>query len=103
MLSFYFSEYYIEVVCESVQYQKSPCAIAGYVINVDLKTQRSEADCIKDETYGYYHGDVWTDKGCRGKFTVTMQGNSSFILITFFIENKIEIISHSTQMKIYII
>ena len=89
MLSFYFLEYYIDdVVCESVQYQKSQCSIAGYVINVDLKTQRSEADCIKDETYGYSNGDVWADKGCRGKFTVTMQGKSRFILITFLLRMK---------------
>ena len=83
-----FLEYYIEVVCESVQYQKSPCGIAGYVINVDLKTQRSEAECIKDETYGYSNGDIWADKGCRGKFTVTMQGKSRFTLITFLLKMK---------------
>ena len=77
-----------DVVCESVQYQKSPCGIAGYVINVDLITQRSEADCIKDETYGYSNGDVWADQGCRGKFSVSMIGNCSFISIAFLVKIK---------------
>ena len=75
-------------MCESVQYQKSPCGIAGYVINVDLKTQRSEAECIKDETYGYSNGDVWADKGCRGKFSVTMIGNFSVTSIAFLVKIK---------------
>merc|ERR1712241_772484 len=67
------TRYYREVVCESVKYQKSPCEIAGYVTNVYLKTQRSEADCIKYLTYGFANGDVWADKGCRGEFIVNMQ------------------------------
>jgi hypothetical protein len=55
--------------CASDDKQRNVCA-ADTRDGVFIIRQRSEADCVFNRTWGYDHGAIWVDRGCRADFEV---------------------------------
>lgn len=56
------------VVCESREYRRNFCGIAGGVSRVWMVEQRSQAPCIEGQTWGSRGDGVWVNRGCAGVF-----------------------------------
>ncbi|MBK6435774.1 MAG: DUF3011 domain-containing protein [Rhodanobacteraceae bacterium] len=59
--------------CESYnnRYQQCPIDTRG---GVELVQQHSRGACTAGQTWGYEHGFIWVDRGCRGQFELGGRG-----------------------------
>jgi hypothetical protein len=58
------------VYCASDDMQRAWCP-ADSRFGVQLIRQRSEAQCLENQTWGYGRRGIWVDRGCRGEFQVS--------------------------------
>jgi hypothetical protein len=60
------------VSCESVNGRYQFCSVprGSFVIDARVLSQRSNTDCIENETWGYEVDGIWVDQGCRAVFGV---------------------------------
>ena len=58
------------ISCNSDDMQRHHCA-ADTRGGVQLIRQRSEANCIYGQTWGFDRSGIWVDRGCRADFQLT--------------------------------
>jgi len=59
-----------KVRCGSDGFQYKKCFAGSGIRSVALQKQYSNADCIKDQSWGYIPLYVWVDQGCDADFLV---------------------------------
>jgi hypothetical protein len=61
------------VICESIGERYARCNVDTRG-GVELVRQLSRGACIAGRTWGYEHGFIWVDRGCRGEFEIGRGG-----------------------------
>lgn len=61
------------VICESINERYNRCSVDTRG-GVELARQLSRGACIAGQTWGYEHGFIWVDRGCRGEFEIGRGG-----------------------------
>jgi hypothetical protein len=56
------------VVCESRDGRYNFCRGFGYVDQVQIRRQLSNARCLLNSSWGYRNDGIWVDRGCRAEF-----------------------------------
>ena len=65
----------VRLTCESRSVDRVRCPVRG-ASAVQLVRQMSPAACRLNESFGTGPGYIWTSKGCRGEFEVTVGGGA---------------------------
>lgn len=55
------------VVCESHDGHYNRCSMP-WRGDAQLVQQMSDTACVRGQTWGIRHGELWVDRGCRGRF-----------------------------------
>jgi hypothetical protein len=58
------------VRCESRDGRYNFCRGPGYVSQVQIRRQFSDARCVINSSWGYRNDGIWVDRGCRAEFIV---------------------------------
>ncbi len=67
----------VTVPCGTTSGQQVTCKTGGYATNVRLSQDQSGGRCRQGQTWGHTDSFIWANNGCRGQFTVTLQGSGS--------------------------
>lgn len=59
------------VRCESIKQRYRECYFDDFgVRTVRLIQRHSKAQCIPGQSFGFYRGFIWVDRGCRATFEI---------------------------------
>jgi len=59
-----------QIRCRSENYGRNICSVEGKIRSVDIRKQRSRAQCEAGQSFGFHDDFVWVDKGCEADFEV---------------------------------
>jgi hypothetical protein len=62
------------VTCGTTTGQQVTCATSGYATRVTLARDLSNGRCREGTSWGYTDSFIWANRGCRGEFEITLQG-----------------------------
>jgi hypothetical protein len=62
------------VTCGTTTGQQVTCATNGYATGVRLVRDLSNGRCREGQSWGHTDSFIWTNRGCRGQFEITLQG-----------------------------
>ncbi|MEO7067747.1 MAG: DUF3011 domain-containing protein [Rhodanobacter sp.] len=64
----------IRFECASTDNKYQFCSVdVGRRGSVEMESQQSRADCVRDQSWGWNRAGIWVSKGCRAKFVVYRQ------------------------------
>ncbi len=63
------------VTCGAAGGQQVTCRTGGYATGVRLVRDLSGGRCQQGQNWGYTDAFIWANRGCRGEFLVTLQGD----------------------------
>lgn len=64
----------IRFECASTDRKYQFCSVdVGPRGTVEMESQQSRADCVREQSWGWNRAGIWVDKGCRAKFVVHRQ------------------------------
>ena len=62
------------IVCGTTTGQQVTCATNGYATDVQLVRDLNQGTCVEGQNWGHTDSFIWANRGCRGQFAVTLQG-----------------------------
>ena len=61
----------IRFQCASTDRKYQFCSVdVGRRGSVEMESQQSRAECVREQSWGWNRAGIWVDKGCRAKFVV---------------------------------